>query len=551
MRKFPTVRGPLTQGIKLEENIYVAMRDGIKMAVDVYRPDDNKRYPVLCSMAPYPKEMQQWPPALSHSIEAGNTNFFVPKGYVHVIAQIRGTCMSQGQYNFFDLKEQQDGYDLIEWCAQQPWCDGNVGMMGDSYFAMTQYQVAAQQPPHLKCIAPFDGTTDLYRDFTYQGGVLFAWFLGTWGTDVLTTCNLPEKVEGRLSPANFINDVAAHTNDGPYYWERSACTKLDKIKVPSLNMVAQRSIVHSRGQLLTYTQLKTPKKLMVMPFSALSQHELFITSLPLCEYLLRWYDHWLKGKDTGIMNEPPVAIFDTGTQKWRYENEYPLGRTEWMSFYLRKNPAGPATKPPFGLLSLESPEKEEPDSYMRPEAIDLVAKGQPVIAFSTPPLEKDVKVWGPLSAIIYASSTSLDIAWFIKMADIGPDGSITPLTQGKLKSSHQAVDEIKSKPGQPFHSYQNPVRPESGKVYQYQIEIMPLFHTFKAGHRISVQISNDDLWFQEHIRTKYTIESVPLPAKQIIYHDSANPSHLSLPVIPDVPEIKTMEPPISEIKWPI
>jgi predicted acyl esterase len=551
MAKVPTARGPLGPGIKLEEDIYVKMRDGVKLAVDIYRPAAEGRYPVLLSMSPYPKEIQLWPPVLTHMIEAGNTNFFVSKGYIHVIAQIRGCCLSQGQYNLFDLKEQQDGYDLIEWCAKQPWSDGNVGMMGDSYFAMIQYLVAAQQPPHLKCIAPYDGTVDIYHDFTYPGGVFFAWFAGMWCTDVLTTCAFPEKVEGRLPPANFLGDIAAHTKDGPYYWERSARTKLDKIKVPVLNMVPQRSIVHSKGQLYAYTQIKTPQKLLVMPFCALSQHELFITSPSLNEYLLRWYDHWLKGKDTGIMKEPEVAIFDTGTQKWRYENEYPLGRTQWTKFHLRKGPGGPATQPPFGLLSLESPAKEEPDSYTRPEAIGTVMKGKPVIAFNSSPLEKDVTVWGPLSAVIYGSSTSLDIAWFVKLADTGSDGSITPLTVGQLKASHREVDPAQSKPGRPFHPCQNPVRPEPNKVYEYQIEIMPLFHTFKAGHRISIQISNDDLWFQEHVRTVYISETVPVPSKQTIYHDAANPSFLLLPVIPEGAEVKPMGPPISQIKWPV
>ena len=117
MEKFPTVRGPLAKGIQLEENVYVAMQDGVRVAVDVYRPEDGKRYPVVLSMAPYPKEMQLWPPALSHSIEAGNTNFLVPQGYVHVIAQIRGTCMSQGQYNWFDVKLDVDGEneDTSDW----------------------------------------------------------------------------------------------------------------------------------------------------------------------------------------------------------------------------------------------------------------------------------------------------------------------------------------------------------------------------------------------------------------------------------------------------
>lgn len=167
---YPIVRPPLPAGVRLDENVYVKMRDGVKIAVDIYRPAAEGRYPALLSMSPYIKEIQQWPPVLTHSIEAGATSFFVSKGYVHVIAQIRGTGFSQGQWNLFDIKEQRDGYDLVEWIAQQPWCDGNVGMHGDSYFAIIQYLVAAQKPPHLKCIVPYDGWTDLYRDFCYQGG---------------------------------------------------------------------------------------------------------------------------------------------------------------------------------------------------------------------------------------------------------------------------------------------------------------------------------------------------------------------------------------------
>src|SRR4030042_1254848 len=171
-KKYPTVRGPLAPGVKLEENVYVKMRDGIKIAVDVYRPEAEGRYPGLLSMSPYIKEIQQWPPILSHSIEAGNTGFFVSKGYVHVIASSRGTGFSQGEYNWYDIKEQQDGHDMVEWIAKQPWCNGNVGRIGDSYFARTQYLVAAQQPPHLKCIAPYDGGTDDYRDSRFRGGLM-------------------------------------------------------------------------------------------------------------------------------------------------------------------------------------------------------------------------------------------------------------------------------------------------------------------------------------------------------------------------------------------
>ncbi len=543
MTKVPTVRGPLVPGIKLDEDVRVTMRDGIKLAVDVYRPEAEGCCPALLSMSPYLKEIQQWPPALTHQIEAGNTNFFVPRGYVHIIAQIRGSALSQGQYNFFDIKEQRDGYDLVEWIARQPWCDGNVGMIGDSYFAMIQYLVAAQQPPHLRCIAPFDGATDV----CHRGGIFFAWFAGVWGTDVLRMCVWPGPVEGKLPPANFIADWAANPQDGPYWWERSSITKIDKIDVPVLSLVAHRGFLHSRGQLNGHTKIKSPKRLMVLP-AGINMHEFFITSPAVNEYLLKWYDYWLKGKDTGIMDEPAVVIFDSDTKEWRYENEYPLARTEWTKFHLRANPACPATQPPYGLLSTEPAGNEEPDSYMRPQSIGLVAKGKPVIAYSTPSLEKDLRIWGPVSAVLHASSTSLDIDWFLKMADISPDGSVTPVSTGHLKASFREVDEARSSPGQPYHPFQNPVRPEPDKVYEYQIELVPMFHTFKKGHKIWVQIASDDFGYQEHVRAVDISEMLPVPSKQTIYHDPANPSHLLLPVIPDAPITKPVEPPIPEIK---
>ena len=142
------VKSPISPpGVRLEENIYVSMRDRIKIAVDIYRPEKEGRYPALLSLAPYIKDIQQQPPHWSHSIESGATGFYVPRGYVHVIAQGRGSGLSQGQWNFFDEKERRDGYDLVEWIAKQPWCNGNVGMIGDSYFSWSQYSVAQQQPP--------------------------------------------------------------------------------------------------------------------------------------------------------------------------------------------------------------------------------------------------------------------------------------------------------------------------------------------------------------------------------------------------------------------
>ncbi len=548
-KDYPTIRGPLPLGVKLDENVYVTMRDGVKIAVDVYHPEAEGRYPALLSMSPYIKEIQQQPPELSHTIEAGATDFFVPKGYVHIVAQIRGTGFSQGQWNLLDIKEQQDGYDLVEWIAQQPWCDGNVGMIGDSYFAMIQYLVAAQKPPHLKCIVPFDGLTDPYRDFCYQGGLFFKWFMGLWLVDTIMQCIWPGPVEGKLPPTNLFADLASHPDDGPYYWDRAAWTKIDRIDIPVLN-ISPQSALHTRGQLYAHPMIKAPKKLIVAPPAGAFAHEPFLLNKPLNEQMLRWYDYWLKGTDTGIMDEPEIAIYDAVTEEWRYENEYPLARTEWTKFYLHSNPGGPATEPPYGLISTESPGSEKPDSYRIPESTGLVAAGKPVLAYATPPLENDLRVWGPLSITLYGSSTTLDTVWFVRIGDVSPDGNMTRFPQSHLKASYRDVDEARSKLGQPFHTFQNLVRPEPSKVYEYQIEMKPIFHTFKAGHKIWIQIASVDFNYQMELHTVYISEVLPVPAKNTIYHDSEHPSHLLLPIIPEAPIIRKVEPPLSQIKWP-
>jgi predicted acyl esterase len=309
--------------------------------------------------------------------------------------------------------------------------------------------------------------------------------------------------------------------------------------------------LHARGQLYGYPKVEAPKKLLVVQSPGFFAHVLFKLSKPLNAYMLKWFDHWLKGVDNGIMNEPPVTIYDSGTHEWRYEKEYPLARTKWTKFYLRSNNAGSAGKPPFGLISGDAPTgNEEPDSYMTPDLKQILAR-KPVLAYSTAPLQEDLRVWGPLSTLLYGSTTTRDTVWFLKLGDQGPDGKIKFLSRGVLKASLRDVDRAKSKPGQPFHPYQKPILPEPNKIYDFQIEMRPIFHTFKAGHKIWIQIQSDDPEYQTLLHTLYSSELLPVPGKNTIYHDAEHPSHLLLPVIPDAPIIKAVGPPVSEIKWPL
>jgi predicted acyl esterase len=541
---------PDMPGVKLKENIYVKMSDGAKLAVDIYHPKQGGRYPVLLSMSPYMKEIQQCHPGWCHSIEAGATGFWVSHGYIHVIAQARGSGLSQGRWAFLDNREQQDGYELIEWIAGQPWCDGNVGMIGDSYWAWIQYGVAALKPPHLRCIVPHDGGTDLYRDAFYPGGIFNGGeFANHWTVDTVLQCVWPGPVEGKRPPINLAAELAAHPYDGPFYRKRSPWWRAGRIEVPALVCVTLTAL-HSRSQLAIYPLIKGRKKLLVEPETGYWAHLRFVTDRNLNRYVLRWVDHWMKGKETGILKEPEVAIFDGATRTWRYENEYPLKRTTWTRLYLQGGTRTGPKETSWGAMTPEPPARERPDQYRLPDSTALLLAGKPVLAYSTSPLKKDLRVWGPLSTTLYASSTREETAWFVKLLDVGPKEETKLLSRGVLKASFRQVDRKRSAPGQPFHSFQNPVPLKPKKVYEFQIEMRPIFHTFLTGHRIRLEIASDDLSYFGSLHT-LDIQRLPMPVENTLYHDSRYPSHLLLPVIPDAPVTMKVRPHLSRVNWPL
>ena len=184
-----------------QSDVRVPMRDGCELSVDVFRPDDDGPGPALLGMSPYGKEIQSLAiapqpvqsPVYRRSIEAGDPAILTGAGYAHVIADVRGIGKSGGVYRgWMSAEEGRDGHDLVEWIAAQPWCDGNVGMVGVSYYGAVQLNVAANQPPHLKAIMPWNAPADFYREATHHGGIrqIFMWILyglGIRGTTAVTT----------------------------------------------------------------------------------------------------------------------------------------------------------------------------------------------------------------------------------------------------------------------------------------------------------------------------------------------------------------------------
>jgi putative CocE/NonD family hydrolase len=265
-------------GIKTKKDVFVTMRDGVKLAVNIYRPDARGKFPALFAMGGYGKELQEElispqpqriSPIWDGNIEAGDTPDIVSRGYIHVIGDARGTGHSEGEYaGFWTQQEGKDGADIVEWIAKQPWCDGNVGMIGYSYYGGMQLKVAIQQPPHLKAIICSHLSYDFYRDQVYNGGVLNLFMYGLWdgrhGTSGYAPKDRTSQMMKSLSAEEFerrrqalLNDpdIKNYPNlfhllnypyknpqffdyvmnpfDGPFWQDRSVYPFINKIKVPT------------------------------------------------------------------------------------------------------------------------------------------------------------------------------------------------------------------------------------------------------------------------------------------------------------------------------
>jgi predicted acyl esterase len=263
--------------------------------------------------------------------------------------------------------------------------------------------------------------------------------------------------------------------------------------------------------------------------------------------MLRWYDQWLKGIDTGILNDPPVRFWVMGANEWRSASDWPPPETQWIKFYLRG----------WERLTTEAFTPSSADDYQAPDAFAQMPASQTnriqKLRYLSEPLPDDITIAGPSVLHLYAAIDQDDTNWIVILNDVGPDAgvqtaregerNITPglhereLTRGWLKASHRAVDPKRSLPGRPWHpltrAARKPVVP--GEINEYAIEIMATANQFKQGHRICVEITSLDV--ATGVGSATNVEYIPYhicSSKTVlhkIYHDPRHPSHLLLPVI--------------------
>ena len=548
-----------THAARHDLNVAVTVRDGTRLLADVHRPDADGRFPALIAASPYPRQIQDLGAPMGF-IEAGVTDFWVPRGYAHVIANLRGTGGSEGTFGFFDAQERRDLHDLVEWAAAQPWCDGNVGMIGISYFAMSQLEAAVERPPHLRAIFPVAVTADLYEAATHHGLVSSSFvtpFLAMVGMTsdrsdefwrslplklarhVLNTPVLHRKFGTMNGEASitmlrellklphhphpwddmWLDIVAKHPTRDAWWDERDLTPLLGDIDIPVyLGCDWENVPLHLPSTFVSWKALAHNPNVRM---GLLDRYGLTWPWESLHTEALAWFDHWLKGADTGIVDGPPIRYALPGADTWRTATQWPPAGVTHRALALRADAQlledeGPAGHREFLTLGAGL-------NRAKPSAIDPPA----TLTWTTGALPEDLDMVGEIELTLTASATALDTAWIATLRDIAPDGSATEVTAGWLRASMREVDEQASRPGAPVLPCRRAVGVPVGQTVSYRIPLVPNAHRFAAGHRIALVLSSDDQDPQAPAIMGFRHASVGTSSLNTVY----STSRLLLPVI--------------------
>jgi len=560
------------------------MRDGIILRADVYRPDTPERLPVLLQRTPYGKGFSNPAFALMAA----------ERGYAVVIQDTRGRWASDGD-GYPLIHEMEDGYDSVEWAAHQAWADGKVGMLGASYVGYTQWAAAVTKPPSLKAIVP-TVTFCNPHDIVYVGGAMSLGVAVSWsliapaqmaiqkfqGSEEekakmmdrfieavdgmsrgMTFSHLPLKdmpLIGQEGIAPFFYDAMSHPTPDDY-WGRITCLHKN-VQIPAFHIggwydIFTGSTLHDfvgvRKNGGSETARKNQKLMMGPwrhgPLEGLVGEVDFglrASSLILLpdEMQLRWFDYWLKGIDNGIMDEPPIRIFVMGDNQWRTENEWPLARTRYTSYYLHSGGAANSLGG-NGTLGPEKPSAEAVDTFvydprhpaptrggglccsqaaLPPGAFDQrsIESRPDVLVYTTPPLERDVEATGPILVHLWAATSAPDTDFTAKLVDVSPCGYAMNVQDGIVRARYR-------------ESTGRARLIKVGEVYEYIIDLAATSNVFKAGHRIRLEISSSNFpRFDRNPNTGRPLgdDAQLRPAVQTVFHDAEHPSHIVLPIIP-------------------
>ena len=538
----------------LQEDVSIAVRDGTSIGARVYRPEGAGPYPALLAAAPYRFDNNILPASPQFLWrETGPIDFYADNGYAYIHMDVRGSGRSAGSFGFLDRKDQEDLYDVIEWIGRQPWCNGRVGGIGQSYFCMLQWFMGAMSPPLLACLGAHDGLSDIYRAGTHHGGIPCDFFPGYWWYQNRFINRYPASGPARDQDTDLTAMIAAHPMYDDFWRERSAWEVLDRIKVPLYSSgVWAKMQLHTRGNIDGYLRARGPKKLRMSgvpnawaaaaEFASVDFHK---------RVLLPFYDHYLKGASTDYLARPNVEYAVRGSNAMRSSDTWPLANVRYVACYLTQLTSQSVTSLNDGGLS-RAPGATGATSYSYPIpgwVAGVVGFGpsgpaggfdpvRRVLTFTGEPLAQDLEIAGPIKLTLFLSSTAAETDVFAKLSDQYPQANedrakgLNPLaevvTRGWLRASHREIDAAHSTDMVPRYTHRNPEPLTRGVIYKLEISLEPMAYLFRKGHRIRLELVNGDSPVSEALWPHYY-----RPDKigtDTIHHGADYPSALILPV---------------------
>ena len=531
-----TFRAKSVSGVK------VAMRDGVTLVHDAVMPDAPGKFPVILVRTPYGRKGQ-----------APLGAFYAVRGYVYVVQDARGREESDGVWDPM-VNERKDGYDTIEWIAKQPWCDGNVGMIGGSYGGYVQWAAAVEHPKALKCIVPQVSPPDAFTNIPYEYGTLpllaDAWWLNVVRnklTDLTGMGTLAPKPQGLLTlplvdlpKATFGYDLPMFTTwlkrDRAADWKGFDIEKdIASVKIPVLHISGWWD-GDGIGTELHWTKLQATRKANQWLIEGPWIHA-FNTTTKFGEYdfgpgairdldsvYLRWFDTWLKGKKVNLEKLPKASVFMTGENRWHDTSAFPEpGATPETWFLsgdgkLDARSGEGSSKYTYDPHDATVPKLPEPYSTDISVKLDGIATAPGTLLFKSEPFGQDTSLEGPMTFKGFLRTDVVDTDLYVIVADVLPDGSTLAMAPaGKLRLAYR-------------NGFTKPELMTPGKVYGVTVHPWWFAHRFTKGHRLAVIIRSSA--FPGTARNLNTGEPIATATRIVVahielLHDKAHPSSLS------------------------
>jgi len=521
--------------VRVERDVEVTMRDGVMLRVNVYRPDGDAKHPVILSAHPYGKDalpqkrlfgwkkniqyrlMRSPKPARFSALtgwEAPDPGYWVPRGYVLVNCDLRGFHRSEGEGSLFSREQGRDLFDVVEWAAGRPWSTGKVGMCGVSYLAIAQWFAAAERPPHLSAICPWEGFSDPYRDLCYPGGVREAGFVPFWSGMLRSERRNRDDLEKEQLARPLLDEWwAAHTPD------------LERIDVPALICGSfSDQNVHTRGSFEAFRRIASARKWL---YTHRDGKWAAFYSEEGVAFQTRFFDHFLKGDENGMEQVPPVRleVRDSGNvvHEVREEREWPLARTRWTPLYLHGD----------GTLRVGA---------ASPDILTFdAARGCAQFTWTVP---ADTELSGPMKLRLHVEARGTDdlllFAGVRKLRggrEVFFEGSYgwgrDLVTRGWLAVSHRRMDQTRSEAWRPWltHDREEKLVPEA--VVPVEIELLPSATLFRTGDLLRLDIQGRYFYPRNPLIGQFPAGYLKSETGTAVLHlGGTRDAHLLIPVIP-------------------